>query len=191
MCATAASSHSSSARRRPPIAASVNVEQGQTAPRRIGTILVERGLIAADELALALKEQEATGRPLGEICVERFGLDRLSLADALAEQWEEMQHPAAPIDMWAPEAQPEHGAAVDEVEALSSEDELRVLLEEAQAARDELTVKTDELATRLAALETLVVGVTAALSELRPANGGAPPKRSRSSAKRQAAPAAP
>ena len=170
----------------------MDVEHGRTPPRRIGTILVERGLISADELGLALKEQEATGRPLGEVCVERFGLDRLSLADALAEQWEEMQHPAAPTDAWAPEAEPEHDATGEDVAgAVSVEDELRVLLEEAQAARGELTVKTDELATRLAALETLVVGVTAALAELRPANGGAPPKRSRSSAKRQAAPAAP
>jgi hypothetical protein len=170
----------------------VDVEHGQRAPRRIGTILVERGLISADELGLALKEQEATGRPLGEICVERFGLDRLSLADALAEQWEEMQHPAAATDVLAPEAEPEHDAAgEDAAEALSVEDELRVLLEEAQAARDELTVKTDELATRLAALETLVVGVTAALSELQPGNGGQPPKRSRSRARPAAAPATP
>ena len=168
------------------------MELGRTAPRRIGAILVERGQITADELALALKAQETTGRPLGEVCVERFGLDRLSLADALAEQWDEMQHAAARTDVWAPEAAPEQADTRDAAtEVLSAEHELRVLLEEAQAARDELTVKTDELATRLAALETLVVGVTAALSELQPANGSPPPKRSRSRARPAAAPATP
>jgi hypothetical protein len=43
------------------------------------------------------------------------------------------------------------------------------LLEEAEAARVELASKTDELSRRLAVLETLVVGVTDALAELRPA----------------------
>ena len=62
--------------------------------RRIGTILVEKALITADQLATGLEEQQRTGRPLGEICVDRFKLDRLSLADALAEQWEEMQRVA-------------------------------------------------------------------------------------------------
>src|SRR3972149_11922733 len=122
MCATSASSHSSSVPARRPIAASVDVELGRTAPRRIGAILVERGQITADELALALKEQEATGRPLGEICVERFGLDRLSLADALAEQWEEMQGTAGRKE--APPSADEHRAdAGEETEALRVEAE--------------------------------------------------------------------
>ena len=127
-----------------------------------------------------------------EDCVDRFGLDRLSLADALAEQWEEMQVAGTRVETPAPASQADQAAENGHsADAPTTEDELRVLLEEAQAARDELTLKTDELATRLAALETLVVGVTAALAELRPANGGATPKRSRSSTKRAAAPAAP
>src|SRR5262245_17943618 len=67
-------------------------------------------------------------------------------------------------------------AALEEADALgdelpddlSDEDELRILLEEAEAARAELVTKTDELGRRLAALETLVVGVSDALAELRP-----------------------
>jgi hypothetical protein len=135
--------------------------------RRIGTILVEKQLITQGQLDLGLGEQQQTGRPLGEICVERFGLDRLSLADALAEQWEEMQHLNAADGVV--EAEPE-SPVEDEVlvDHASSEDDLRALLSEAEAARAELASKTDELSRRLAALETLVVGVTDALAELRP-----------------------
>lgn len=136
-------------------------------PRRIGTILVERGLITPAELELALAEQKGTGRPLGEICVTRFGLDRLSLADALAEQWEEIQRGSGvePVR----DGDDEDASAVDPGSdgAGATEDQLRALLAEAQAARDELTQKTDELSRRLALLETLVIGVTDALSELR------------------------
>jgi hypothetical protein len=150
----------------------------QTVPyRRIGTILVEKELITEDQLQVALAEQRDTGRPLGEICVDRFRLDRLSLADALAEQWEEMQrHDATPAAVPGAEAElldTEGAPARDD-----AEDELRVLLDEAQSARDELAAKTEELGRRLAALEVLVIGVTDALSELRvtPAAGD-PPKR--------------
>jgi uncharacterized coiled-coil protein SlyX len=133
--------------------------------RRIGEILVGRGLITMDQLAIALAEQRECGRPLGEICVERFGLDRLGLADALAEQWDEMQRASGPTVPAAP-------AVVDAPpvsDDTTPEDELRVLLEEAHSARAELESKTDELGRRLAALEALVVGVNDALAELRAA----------------------
>ncbi len=166
--------------------------------RRIGTILVEKALITADQLAYALAEQKETGRPLGEICVERFRLDRLSLADALAEQWEEMQRAERSLDQVTTPGADLDGTGDDEGPELSAEDELRILLEEAQAARTELTVKTDELSRRLAALEALVVGVSDALAELRPGDKtstddprsghgvapvGARPKRARSGAR--------
>jgi hypothetical protein len=146
----------------------VNAAAGHPVPyRRIGTILVERGLITENQLAHGLAAQKETGRPLGEICVERFGLDRLSLADALAEQWEEMQRANAEAERLAAEL--EEAELGDELpDDLSAEDELRTLLEEAEAARAELVSKTDELGRRLAALETLVVGVSDALAELRP-----------------------
>ena len=55
-------------------------------------------------------------------------------------------------------------ASVGQAEA----DELRALLEEAEAARAELASKTDELGRRIAELEALVIGVSDALAELRP-----------------------
>ena len=132
--------------------------------RRIGTIFLERGLITEAQLAVALTEQRERGRPLGEICVERFGIDRLHLADALASQWDEMR--AVPVDSqirFTPGTEQDATTGV-----IAEEAELRTLLEEAQAARTELESKTDELGQRLAALEALVADVSIALAEIRP-----------------------
>jgi hypothetical protein len=137
--------------------------------RRIGRILVDRQLITADQLADALLEQENMGRLLGEICVEQYKLDRLHLAEALSEQWEEMQR--AGVEAARAGVADELEASVDASEAPEGQaeaDELRALLEEAEAARAELASKTDELGRRLAELEALVIGVSDALAELRP-----------------------
>ena len=133
--------------------------------RRIGTILVEMEVITQTQLDGALAEQRHTGRLLGEILVSGYSVSRVDLADALAAQWEEAQT-MSEID----EAQ---GAYHDDgaVDPLA-EGDLSVLLEEAQAARAELTARTDELSRRVASLEALVVGVSDALDELR----GAPPR---------------
>ena len=122
--------------------------------RRIGAIFVEKQLITPGQLALALEEQEQTGRLLGEICVARFGVDRMRLADVLAEQWDGMQQEPAPA-------------------VLSAEEALRVLLDEAQATRAELRLKTGQLNKRLGALEALVAGVNDALANLTGAPGAA------------------
>ena len=125
-----------------------------TSHRRIGTIFVEKQLITPGQLALALEEQEQTGRLLGEICVARFGVDRMRLADVLAEQWDGLQHRPDPA-------------------ALSAEEALRVLLDEAHATRAELRLKTGQLNKRLGALEKLVAGVNDALANLTGAPGAA------------------
>ena len=59
--------------------------------RLIGAIFVEKGLITEEQLELALEQQRATGERLGEILVEQFGVERLDLASALAEQWAEYE----------------------------------------------------------------------------------------------------
>ena len=130
--------------------------------RRIGTILVEMRSITQDQLEYALTEQAQTGRLLGEILVSSYGVSRVDLADALAAQWEEAKGSAAGVSV-APE--PPESDAPDPL----AEADLHVLLEEAQAARAELTARTDELSRRLASLEALVVGVSDALDELRTA----------------------
>jgi hypothetical protein len=135
--------------------------------RRIGTILVEWRLITQRQLTQALDEQERTGRLLGEILVSGYGVSRVDLADALAEQWQEANRAATA----AADRPEDDGAAPapadDDDDDPLGEGDLRVLLEEAEAARTELTLRTEELSRRLATLETLVVGVTQALDELR------------------------
>ncbi len=54
--------------------------------RRLGEILVERGLLTDGGLRRALDEQARTGRLLGEILIERGWISAAELADALAEQ---------------------------------------------------------------------------------------------------------
>jgi chromosome segregation ATPase len=61
--------------------------------RLIGAIFVEKGLITDEQLEQALQQQESTGERLGEILVTQFGVSRLDLAGALAEQWAEYERP--------------------------------------------------------------------------------------------------
>ena len=61
--------------------------------RLIGAVLIEKGLITAEQLDVALDIQSKTGERLGEIVVAQFGVSRLELASVLAEQWAELDAP--------------------------------------------------------------------------------------------------
>ena len=54
--------------------------------RPLGQLLVQRGLLSAEELKAALDEQERTGGLLGEILLRNGLLSRLALASSLHEQ---------------------------------------------------------------------------------------------------------
>jgi hypothetical protein len=146
----------------------VTAQSSEIPYRRIGSILVEWRLITESQLAEALAEQEQTGRLLGEILVSGYGVPRVDLADALAEQWQEANLAAtAAVARSAALTEHEGSETAQPGDGLFAEADLRVLLEEAEAARAELALRTEELSTRLATLETLVVGVSEALEELR------------------------
>jgi hypothetical protein len=70
--------------------------------RPLGTLLVERGLLASAQLDHALAEQRRTGRLLGQILVERGYLTNISLARALADQHGVELRPAVREDEPAP-----------------------------------------------------------------------------------------
>ena len=53
--------------------------------RPLGQLLVQRGLLSADELEAALDEQERTGGLLGEILMRHGLLSKLALASSLHE----------------------------------------------------------------------------------------------------------
>jgi hypothetical protein len=52
----------------------------------LGEVLLEHGVVDAEQLAVALEEQQETGRPLGEIIVERGFAPGPIVAQALATQ---------------------------------------------------------------------------------------------------------
>ncbi len=54
--------------------------------KKIGDILIEKGLIDRDGLSEALKEQKASGRKLGEILVEKGLITEEQLADTISER---------------------------------------------------------------------------------------------------------
>jgi hypothetical protein len=61
-------------------------ERGEARWRRIGELLVLRGLLADSDVASALAEQKRSGRRLGQILVERGVISTATLDSALAEQ---------------------------------------------------------------------------------------------------------
>ena len=61
------------------------------AKRRLGDIIVERGLITAEQLDEALAAQRESGSKLGEVLVELGFLTRVALAGVIGEQWDDLR----------------------------------------------------------------------------------------------------
>jgi type IV pilus assembly protein PilB len=61
-------------------------ERGAARWRRIGELLVLRGLLAEEDVASALVEHKRSGRRLGQILVDRGVISAAALDSALAEQ---------------------------------------------------------------------------------------------------------
>lgn len=62
----------------------------------IGSLFVEHGLVSQSQLLVALELQRETGQQLGQILVERFGIQRSDLAKVVAEHWARMGGDEAP-----------------------------------------------------------------------------------------------
>jgi len=61
------------------------------AKRRLGDIIVERGLITAEQLDHALEVQRESGGKLGEVLVELGFITRVGLAGVITEQWDDLR----------------------------------------------------------------------------------------------------
>ena len=61
------------------------------AKRRLGDIVVERGLITDGQLQQALARQAGTSNKLGEVLVELGFITRVALAGVISEQWDELR----------------------------------------------------------------------------------------------------
>ena len=78
--------------------------------RRLGAILIERGLVTPEQLRLGFEEQALTGRRLGEIVVDEGWLTSTDLAVVLAEQYRLpfVDLTSTPIDLDVATQLPEH-----------------------------------------------------------------------------------
>ena len=65
--------------------------------RRVGDVLIAKGLVNEFQLSRALARQRQSGRRLGEILVEDGAITWFDLAMALAEQWESDDEPPAAV----------------------------------------------------------------------------------------------
>jgi chromosome segregation ATPase len=123
----------------------------------IGALFVEKGLITQEQLDVALEEQQRTGNRLGEVLVERFGVSRLDLASALAEQWAEYERQGTAEQLGNAEQQESHSvthdlAAVSDEWSGASEDEDaapkrpigEIFLERGMVSAEELDLALDE-----------------------------------------------
>jgi hypothetical protein len=61
------------------------------AKRRLGDIIVERGLVTAEQLNQALEVQRESGAKLGEVLVELGFITRVGLAGVITEQWDDLR----------------------------------------------------------------------------------------------------
>ena len=61
------------------------------AKRRLGDIIVERGLVTPLQLDEALKVQRESGGKLGEVLVELGFMTRVALAGVITEQWDSLR----------------------------------------------------------------------------------------------------
>ena len=59
--------------------------QGGKPPVRLGDLLIERGLLTQDQLRIALHEQKASGKPLGETLIALGFVTEVAMRGALAE----------------------------------------------------------------------------------------------------------
>jgi hypothetical protein len=87
------------------------------AKRRLGDIVVERGLIDQRQLDEALAVQRDGGAKLGEILVDLGFITRLALAGVISEQWDDLRMTARERKAPEPQAPPAAvtGATVVEV----------------------------------------------------------------------------
>jgi hypothetical protein len=121
------------------------------AKRRLGDIIVERGLITAAQLEEALTVQRESGTKLGEVLVELGFLTRMALAGVIGEQWDDLRLTTS-------------GRKSAETSARSAVRPGSSVVE--TALRERLEALTDELAARDQRIAQLDATIAALLTQL-------------------------
>lgn len=74
-------------------------------PQRIGEILVQRGVLTQQQVDQLIDHQRQTGRPLGWLAEQHFGIDPTAIEDAWAEQYAGLARTVDPeFEVYAQEA---------------------------------------------------------------------------------------
>ncbi|NUR77049.1 MAG: hypothetical protein HOQ28_12290 [Thermoleophilia bacterium] len=129
------------------------------AKRRLGDIIVERGLVTADQLEEALRVQRTTGGKLGEVLVELGFMTRVGLAGVITEQWDSLRQSANSRRSVPAPAATAVAAAPAPPEPSVVETALRERLE---ALTVELAARDQRIAQQDATIATLLVQLNAA-----------------------------
>jgi hypothetical protein len=124
------------------------------AKRRLGDIIVDRGLVTAEQLDEALKVQRETGGKLGEVLVELGFITRVALAGVITEQWDDLRVTARGRKNAETSARTAAQAGPSVVET---------------ALRDRLEALTVELAARDQRIAQQDATIAALLAQLKPA----------------------
>ena len=67
---------------------STNAAQNRPARKRLGEILIEAGLVSAQDIELALREGQQKGQPLGQVLVRMGKINNEQLGKALSIQFQ-------------------------------------------------------------------------------------------------------
>jgi hypothetical protein len=121
--------------------------------RRIGEIFLEKGLVTAEQLELALEEQRRTGKRLGEVLVELGAIERLAIADALGMQWRTVSSMSS-------------GAGREPVSSRTSAPVVDGVATQLREERDEWRSRAHATEREAARLRLLVAELDAALAQL-------------------------
>jgi len=95
--------------------------------RRLGDVLVDKGLITRSDLDGALMLQRGTGKRLGEVLVDIGAIDWLELAQGLAAQWEDEPPPPPPPAARAPVPGERLDPTVQELQEMLRDRQRRVI----------------------------------------------------------------
>ena len=138
----------------------------------LGALLASRGHITEEQLQLALTEQKATGRPLGEIIVARGFAPPPTVAQALATQHGGLLKTEYGFATgWGGGVDPDAGEALP-VQAAAANDEsvaLRASLEEHKKALAAWQQAHKELQEKLAEAQKPTLNMLAKVGQNRPA----------------------
>jgi hypothetical protein len=130
------------------------------AKRRLGDIIVERGLVTPHQLEEALRVQRESGGKLGEVLVELGFITRVGLAGVISEQFDAMRMASRARKTAAP-AQPASAEGTTSVVETALRERLEAVTAELDAKDRRISQQDATIAALLAQLNSLTAATAA------------------------------